>query len=38
MSFEQDFKRDEDETVMNMIRAPRMPNDLAEAIEGMTIL
>jgi hypothetical protein len=38
MSYEQDFNRDEEETVINMIRAPRMPNDLAEAIEGMTIL
>jgi hypothetical protein len=38
MSYEQDFKRDDDEIVLNMIRAPRMPNDLAEAIEGMTIV
>jgi hypothetical protein len=38
MSYEQDFSRDEEETVINMIRAPRMPNDLAGAIEGMTIL
>lgn len=39
MSFEQDFgKPNEDESVMNMIRAPRMPDSLASEIERMTIL
>lgn len=39
MSFEQDFgKQNEEESVMNMIRAPRMPDSLASEIERMTIL
>jgi hypothetical protein len=39
MSYDNDFgiKR-EDETVLNLIRPPRMPTDLADAIDGMTVL
>ena len=39
MSFEQDFgPKREEETVMNMVRPPRMPDGLASDIERMTLL
>lgn len=39
MSYEADFgKNKEEETVTNMIRAPRMPDALSNALEGMTML
>ena len=30
--------RDQDEIVLNMVRPPRMPSKLADALEGMEIL
>jgi hypothetical protein len=38
MSYDNDFAKDEDTTVLNMIRAPRMPNDLKEAMDRMMII
>jgi hypothetical protein len=40
MSYDNDFgvRRDDDETVLNLIRPPRMPTDLADAIDGMSVL
>lgn len=36
MSYDNDFAKDRDDvSAMNMIRAPRMPQDLADTIEGM---
>jgi len=37
MSFDNDFGHNADESI-NLIRAPKMPNDLASAIEGMTTI
>jgi hypothetical protein len=40
MSYDNDFgvRKDDDETVLNLIRPPRMPTDLADAIDGMSVL
>ena len=39
MSYDNDFKRDEkDTTVVNMIRAPHMPDQLREAMDRMMII
>ena len=38
MSFDDDFKKDDDTIVTNMIRAPRMPDQLKEAMDRMMII
>ena len=38
MSYDNDFKTDDEETSLNMIRPPRMPDRLAEALESMEII
>jgi hypothetical protein len=38
MSYDNDFKVDDKETSLNMIRPPRMPDRLSEAIESMEII
>jgi hypothetical protein len=38
MSYDNDFKVDDKETSLNMIRPPRMPDRLSEALESMEII
>jgi hypothetical protein len=38
MSYDNDFQVDDKETSLNMIRPPRMPDKLSEAIENMEII
>jgi hypothetical protein len=38
MSYDNDFNGNDEETVLNMIRAPKMPSDLKDAMERMMII
>jgi hypothetical protein len=38
MSYDNDSNGNDEETVLNMIRAPKMPSDLKDAMERMMII